>query len=252
MKGKLFEKSSVYLKKNAPTILTCVGGAGVIATSVLTATGTIKALDILEETKKEHGEELTKLELIKAVAPAYIPAIASGVFTLSCIFGANVLNKRRQASMAGAYALLATKFKDYKSKVEDIYGEGTNAMLRKEIADEHYKEDEFVIDPNKELFYDMYSGRYFESTMADVIQAEYHVNHDASIYGGSSLNHFYAAVGLDERVEYEELGWNAAQVYDMSWHAWIEFKHEKVELEDGMECWIITMLTEPTMDYLDY
>ena len=53
-----------FVKRNSTTILTCVGAAGVVATSVFTAKATIKAVDILEKAKKEKGEELTRSEKI--------------------------------------------------------------------------------------------------------------------------------------------------------------------------------------------
>ena len=53
-----------FVKRNTPTILTCVGAAGVVTTSVFIAKATIKAVDILEEAKKEKGEELTRSEKI--------------------------------------------------------------------------------------------------------------------------------------------------------------------------------------------
>ena len=40
-------------------------------------------------------------------------------------------------------------------------------------------------------------------------------------------------------------------VFDMYWSAWINFRHEKVEMEDGMECYIINV-TEPMADFGDY
>lgn len=40
-------------------------------------------------------------------------------------------------------------------------------------------------------------------------------------------------------------------MFEMYWSAWIHFHHEKVEMEDGMECYIINM-TEPSADFEDY
>ena len=83
---------SAFFKRNASTILTCVGGVGVIATAVLAVKATPKAYERIEKAKKEKGEELTKFETVKAAAHSYIPTVAVGVGTLVCIFGANALN----------------------------------------------------------------------------------------------------------------------------------------------------------------
>ena len=60
--NKLLNGSKLFVRKNASTILTCIGGAGVIATSVLAVRATPKALMLLENAKKEKGESLTKMK----------------------------------------------------------------------------------------------------------------------------------------------------------------------------------------------
>ena len=121
--GNLLRNSRLVLKKNGATILTCVGGVGVIATTVMAVKATPKALLLLEEAKKEKGEELTKVEVVKTAAPAYIPTAVMGVSTIACIFSANMLNKRHQAALTSAYALLNQSYKEYRGKVVDLYGE---------------------------------------------------------------------------------------------------------------------------------
>lgn len=92
--------------RHTSTVLTCLGGIGVVATSIMAIKATPKALELIEEAKKEKGEELSKWETVKVAAPKYIPAMMTGVATIACIFGANVLNKRQQASLISAYASL--------------------------------------------------------------------------------------------------------------------------------------------------
>ena len=126
-----------FVKRNAPTILTCVGAVGVVGTAVMTAKGTTKASMLLAEAKVEKEEELTNLEIIGVALPAYIPAIMFGAATISCIFGANVLNKQHQASLVSAYTLLDQSYKKYKVKVAELYGEEADTKVRHEIAKEH-------------------------------------------------------------------------------------------------------------------
>ena len=115
--NKLVHRASLYARRNAPTILTCAGGIGVVATSVMAVKATPKALQLLEEAKAEKGDDLTKLEVVVVAGPAYIPAMVTGAATIACIFGANVLNQCQQASLASAYALIDNSYKEYKKKV---------------------------------------------------------------------------------------------------------------------------------------
>lgn len=250
--GKLLSHSKLFLNRNASTILTVIGGAGVLATAVLAVRETPKAMRNVQEATEEKGEELTTFEVIKAAGPAYIPAVIAGTATLACIFGANVLNKRQQASLMSAYALLDTNFKNYQKKAEELYGEGAGIRIREELAKDEYEETDIRVEEGKELFYDMYSNRYFQSTLYDVQQAEYRLNRNLITRDYAYLNEFYEELGIEPVIAGYSLGWTRAANLDVYWQEWIDFDHEKVTMDDGLECHIIKMQCEPIPDFEDY
>lgn len=251
--NNLLHQSKKFLNRNGSTILTCLGGVGLIATSVMTATATPKAIRMIEEAKNEKGEELTKLEVVKTAGPVYIPAVLAGVSTLACIFGANILNQRKQASLISAYALVDSSYKEYKKKVGELYGEDANEQIKEEIAKDKYQETEIVVSDGKKLFYEDFSGRYFEATSEQVLRAEYEINRILEMeYGGLYLNEYFELLGL-ERTDYgDHLGWSTWYLSETTWHNWVEFKHTKVVLDDGLECTIIEILSEPIPDFENY
>lgn len=104
---KLDPKIGRSLKKASPTILTCIGAVGVVATAVLAVKATPKADGLIKaDSRRNHDGNpyaATKLEAVKSCWKCYIPAAATGVATIICIFGANTLNKKQQASLASAY-----------------------------------------------------------------------------------------------------------------------------------------------------
>lgn len=102
------------LKRNSPKILTILAAMGTVSTAFATARATPKALLLIREAESQKGEDLTALEKVKAAAVPYIPVILLGSATVMCIFGAQMLNRRAQSSMASAYALLDQSFKDYR------------------------------------------------------------------------------------------------------------------------------------------
>lgn len=161
---------NTFWKRNGSTILTCIGAVGVVATAVLTAKATPKAMRILEEAKEEKGEELTKLEVVKAVVPTYIPAVVTGAATISCIFGIGALSKHQQASIASAYALLDSSYKEYRKKVSDIYGDDADNRVKDEIARDQYDGLLPSEDSDKQLFMDFNTLEYFEARFEDVVQ----------------------------------------------------------------------------------
>ncbi len=269
MNPKLCQKVSHALKKASPTILTCIGAVGVVATTVLAVKATPKALELVKaDSRKNHDGDphaATKAEVVKSCWKCYIPAAVTGTATIACIFGANVLNKRQQASLASAYALVSRQYGDYKRKVKEIAGEEVHKQVMKSLAVEKAKDvpivsDGFVgyssldfEDANEEtrLFYDSFSERYFESTIGKVLQAEYHLNRNFMFGGYISLNEFYKFLGLEETELGAAVGWNSCNG-DIFW---IDFNHSKAMVDDGLngevECYIIDMVFPPDNTYLE-
>lgn len=250
--NKLLQRSTKFLKKNASTILTCVGGAGVVVTTVMAVKATPKALVTLEKAKEEKGEELTTWEVVKTAGPAYIPTVIAGTATIACIFGANILNKRQQAALMSAYALLDNSYKEYKAKVTELYGNEAVKHIQEELAKDKYEESRPSVSDNEQLFYDEFSQRYFTSTTEKVLRAEYNLNkmlwNDYGVY----LNDYYELLGI-EPVDYGDyLGWSSCELVEATWGSSIEFEHTKVILDDGLECTIMSMCFEPSFDFESY
>lgn len=247
-------KATGFVKKNSATILTCVGAAGVVATAVTAVKATPKAVRLLEEAKAEKGEDLTKFEVVKTAGPAYIPSVMIGAGTIACIFGANVINKRHQAALMSAYAMLDQSYREYRNKTTELYGEETDQHIRSEIAKDKYEDQDIEVsgEGDKQLFYDEFSGRYFEASMEDVLAAEYKLNRMINIGFGAYLNEFYELLGL-EPVDYgNHLGWAPGMLIDMFWNSWVDFTHFKTTMEDGLECTIISIDAEPQFGFEDY
>lgn len=246
MKG-LVRSSQLFVKRNASTILTVVGGVGVVTTTVLGIKATPKALVLIDSAKKKKGEKLTKLEKIKVAAPVYIPTVLTGVATLTCIFGANILNKRYQASLISAYSLLDNSYKEYKDKVEELYGEGSNEQIKEEIAQDKY---ETIDIPNDQvLFYEEFSGQFFTSTLIKVSQAEYNLNRNIHMRGWAELNEFYEDLDIDNFEGGDALGWSEGVNLARYWQAWIDFSHKQKVMEDGTEYIAIVMFQEPYLEW---
>ena len=71
-----------FNKGTASIVLTCLGGVGVVATTVTAVRATPKALRLIEEAEKEKGEKLSKWETIQAAAPTYL-STGSILYTFS-------------------------------------------------------------------------------------------------------------------------------------------------------------------------
>lgn len=250
--SNLLNKAHLFLKRNSSSILTGIGAAGVVVTSVIAVKSTPKAINILRKAKEEKGEDLTAIETVRAVGPIYIPAIISGVSTIACIFGANILNKRSQAALASAYVFLDNSYKEYKNKVSELYGDDANNNIREEIAKDKYKDYSKSFTDDKQLYFDEYSGRYFQSTPEDIQKAEYELNRTLSIDDEAYLNDWYKYIGLEPLDHGRDFGWSTGINYEQYWQSWIDFSHTKTVLDDGLECIIISFDQEPVNNFEDY
>lgn len=240
-----------FVERHSSTILTFVAAAGTVGTGYFAAKGAIKASAALNNAEREKGAELTKLEAVKAVAPAYIPAAVTCASTIVCVFGANVLSRKQQASLVSAYALLENVHKEYKAKVKDLYGNDADVQVRAAIAsDKIDREKVGKSSDEKYLFYEELSGQYFERTKEEVLAAEYHFNRNYILRGGyGCLNEFYEFLDLPRTDFGDALGWSVWMGEAFYGYTWVDFEHELVKLDDGLECYIISMPFPPTADY---
>lgn len=248
------------IKSALPTILSCAGVIGLAATTIVAVKATPKAVKLIAEKENETRKTLTKSEKVKAVWKLYIPSALIGISTATCIIGSNVLNKRCQASLAGAYTIISNAYTKYKSKVKELYGEEGHEKILASIAAEksHAKPIyagsyiasaclDFGENEEEMLFYDSFSDRYFTSTMGKVLQAEYHLNRNYVIAGGVDINDFYDFLGIPHIENGDSIGWCCCDGDIM----WIDFDHKKVVLDDGLEAHIIDIIFEPFELYSD-
>lgn len=245
MKGA---KIRLYLQRNSPTIVSCIGAVGVVATTIAAVKATPKALLLIENEKayinkqlEEGGwqtrvDKLTTAETIKATWKCYIPTAIIGLSTIACIFGANTLNKRQQAAITSAYMLLDNTYKQYKEKVSKLLGDNADTMVKKSIIEDQYSEIT--------LFYEYHYGELFERRKADVLNAEYQLNLKFASQGYACLNDFFELLGLPITQEGEVIGWSTQEGYSA-----IDFEHQLLELDDGMECTIINLPISPSICY---
>jgi hypothetical protein len=234
-----------------------VGAIGVVLTAIMAVKATPKAVDLIRaDSRQNHDGDpyaYTKLEAVRSCWRCYIPAALIGLSTISCVFGANILNKRNQASLVSAYALLNQSYQRYRKAAKSVYGEDTDLKIKVQMArDTYISADGYSIyssdldhpESEKVLCFDMYSQRYFRSTIASVLNAQYHLNRNLSLRGYVSVNEFYEFLGIDKINGGNEIGWSIDEFMDGG-IMWLDFENDYVEMDDGMECHIIAAIVDP-------
>lgn len=234
------------IKLNSSTILTFLGAIGVVGTVVLAVSETPKAEALLQDATVEKGDLLTGIEKIKVAAPAYIPSIIAGTATITCIFGANVLNKRQQAALISAYGLLERGYKEYQDKVKELAGEDMDRQVREGIARDKFESNPPVRTGSSMcLFYEEHLGEYFERTMEEVLDAELNVNKCFVENGVVTLNDLFDFLGMDDVDGADLIGWESDSMIEFWGHTWINFDHRIGHLADGTEFYFIEPQIKP-------
>lgn len=226
-----------WLKRNASTILTCVSAVGVVGTVVLAVRATPKAMRALTDAKVEKGSTaLTKLEAMKAAAPAYLPTVAAGTGTLVCIFAANVLSRKQQASLISAYAALEQAFANYRDKVVLFGGKELDTAAQDAVeAEQKDKDEDRPPWDEVQTFYLQGYPKFFDRTMEQVRTAEYVLNRNFVLRGSATFNEFLRFLGVDDLGEKgERIGWESYIGEVFYGYQWIDFDHVYRITDDGM------------------
>ena len=239
------------LSKHSPEILTGIGIAGMVTTTVLAVRGTPKALRLIEEAKNnEHKDELTVIETVKVAWKPYIPAAVSGTVSIACLIGASSVSARRHAALATAYALSETALTEYKDKVIETVGEKKEQDIRDAIAKDKVEKNpvvdrDIVVTGNGEtLCLDATFGRYFKSDIGKLKQAENEFNRRLLGETYLSVNDFFDDIGLSSVPVGDDLGWNINDGF-------MELNYSSQLTSDKTPCLVVGFRTPPIYDYED-
>lgn len=258
-----------FIEKHSSAILTGISIIGVGVTTGLTIRSTIKAVKTVEKEKQEKTifktiyadnksyqapivPKFDKKDIFLMTWKEYIPVAISGLSTILCIVGIHNLNRRTQASLVSAYALLDNTYKEYRKKIEEAHPDDPKVInFEHEIIKSKFDKN-MELDKDKQLFFDYQSMRYFESTLKEVKEAEQHLNDCLAEDGYVCLNEMYDFLELPKTPYGWQLGWS--YIYSDAIYSEddikLKFEYEPITMDDGLECTIITIKYPKSLEYL--
>jgi len=268
--GELFGKASYFLNDNSASILTGIGVAGVITTSVLTGKAVLKAEELIDNehlqrsiiAKREaagqigtrasgegHGKMqfLTTQEKLKLTWQVFAPPILAGATTILAIILANRMASKEIAALAAAYTISDKALQEYKEKVVEKIGPGKEQAIRDELVAKKLAENPvessevIIIGKGEVLCYDVYSGRYFQSSVEEIKRAENKINFEIVNCNYASLSSFYDELGLPPNGMSDVLGFNLDNR--------LEIKFSSHLSTDGRPCVAMEYHFPPVPDY---
>lgn len=253
MKGKIstvVNKTKKFISKHNTEICIGIGVGGMITTTVLAVKATPKAMLLVEEAKKEKGEELTKFEVIKAGWRPYVPTVCTGTISTLLILYANSMHVKQKAAIATAYSLSERTLLTYKDKVIETIGEKKEKEIRDKIAQDEIDKDPvskanvIITTKGNTLCRDMF-GRYFRSDLDLMRKAINEVNRELNLHDYAALNEFYSRLNLDTTEAGANMGWHIDD-------GLIELEYSPCMSEDEEPCIAIHFSIPPKYEYNRY
>lgn len=245
----LFKNVKMAVSNHSPEILTGIGIAGMITTTILAVRATPKALELIDDKKNELGmyptEKLHPIEVVKTTWKCYLPATITGVTSVACLIGASSVNSRRNAALATAYNLSASALTEYKTKVLETVGEKKEQLIRDKVAEERINKEPvnqsaIIVSGNGNTrCFDTITKRRFVSDIESINKIVNELNR-RMINGEDyiSLNEFYYELGLDGSSIGDELGWNVSTgLIELDFSAQLD--------TDGTPCIVIDYTVAP-------
>lgn len=234
--------------KNSPTILTGLGAAGVVVTTVLAVKATPKAIQLINEKKEavylEENREITTAEKAQAAWMCYVPTVIMGAATITCIVSANKINMRRNAAIVSLFSITQSAMETYQKKVVEQLGAKKETLLRGDIAQDqlnaHPVDGQTIIfsKGGSTLFFDAFSGRYFKSDMETINKALNEFNRRLLIEDYLNVNELYSDWGLEPIKGGEWMGWQVDK-------GLVEIRISAKVATNGEPCLVIDYSLEP-------
>ena len=243
-------KTIDIIKKHSPKILTGLGIAGMIITTITAVKATPKAMAAIEQKEKEENRELSVKEKIKVSWRYYLPSALTGSASIAALISASSISTRRETALAAAYALSENAFKDYQDKALDIVGEKKEQEIRDAVAKERMDKvpvinNEIITTGRGDtLCYDALSGRYFKSDIESIRKAENNFNRKMRDDVRMTLNELYDEIGIPAISIGENLGWdiNVGRGY-------VDFEFSSHLTDSGVPCLVVGHRNPPKYIY---
>lgn len=142
---RIFKDNSRLVKEfvstNSHTIKSALAMVGVIGVGYTTHQATKNAEELKAKAAEEKGSELSKVETIVAVAPAYALPAAITVVTEALIFGANKDATNKIVAAGAVATMYKDQLKEFTEKAKEVVGENKVKDIREAVEKDNLNKD---------------------------------------------------------------------------------------------------------------
>lgn len=196
-------------------------------------------------------DDMTTKEKIKKTWKCYIPSGLIATSTIMCIIYSDKVTMNEKIALLNTLRTVQDNYRDLRSAVDTTCDTETREQILKKTIRNKVPKDVYIERTGEKIFYEEYSCKFFTTTIDNVLKAEYLFNKQLSIVGYGTLNDFYKLLGVAETQAGEYLGWSVFDGYNnvASTNPWVDFVHEKMEDDEGLEYHYINYSNQPEVNY---
>ena len=213
------------LGKYTPEILITTGVIGYGLSLVLTAKAAKKTDAALKEADKYTVDKSNRKAVLVGqfnhLLPIYAPAVSAFMLSTACVVGAHTVSKRRQAAVVGLYTIAERTIRSYEKHITKELSNDQAAIIENNVRTdrlEYATNSPIAVAPARNLYFDTYTGRYFEGgSLEDIRGVQNTLNERLMSEMFIPVNDLYYELGLEPTGAGDQIGWDIG-------HGHIEFK----------------------------
>ena len=231
---QLAGRTGLKIKQASPEILIGLGVVGVIGVSISSYRAGVSAHERLNQLAEkidagirdpEHAKELRR-EFWIGRGVDLVPVVGFGALSVTCFLSAHGIMKSRNAALVAAYKVLEFSYDEYRSRVQEVYGEKFDRNTARTIsvvgqasdADLNEESGEIRVTTHDSLSeYSVYARFFDESNSQFQQNPEYnllflksqqsYMNDLLRSRGHVFLNEVYDALGIERSSAGQVVGW---------------------------------------------
>lgn len=232
------------MRKDKAFIFTSLSVIGVGLTVLSTIKDTTKACKLIDE-------KMSFSDKVKKTWKCYIPSGIVATTTILCIVYSDHISQKEKVSLIAALMATQNNYATLRNSVNEVCDDDVKNKINNKVIENKIPKELYIERTGEKLFYEEYTCTFFISTIDAVLKAEYTFNKQLSVVGYATLNDFYETLGISKTEAGEYLGWS---VYDgvnkvATVNPWVDFVHEKMEDDDGVEYHYINYSNQPEVNY---
>ena len=148
----------------------------------------------------------------------YIPATASGAFTIACIVSVKRIDGKKTLAAQTALVVTQQAYSNYRDEIIETLGEKRDQKALAAVAEKQVQArpaSAIVIGSGPVLCCELHTMRYFNSDAQELHKAVNDLNAKLLRHDMATLDDFYELIGLEQTMTSGQIGWTSDKLLEL-------------------------------------